>query len=206
MVLENTNEPVRSFWPATVANLGVGWIWLLIWLAALAVPFLPVPWLMTLTALAWISVAGLAPGRYQARRLVGAALLFLLFWSLLTGLFYFIHYTSMRPVLNLAAWLALGLNLMLAKTPLELALFTGRVLRPFLGRFNSHKLALSLALLAHLIPGLLDSALKIRSNVNYRAAQLPLTGRLILLSRSLIRNTLSQSDDLSRSLAKRWPW
>lgn len=204
--MENDNGPVRSFGPITVARLGVGWLWLLIWSAALAVPFLPIPWLVILTVLAWISVAALAPGRYQARRLVTAALLFLFFWGLLTGLFYFIHSTTMRPVLNLAAWLALGLNLMLAKTPMELAIFTGRVLRPLLGRLNSQKLALALALLARLIPELLASAIKIRSSVNYRAAQQPLIRRLSLMGRSLIRNTLAQSDDLSRSLAKRWPW
>lgn len=207
-IFEKPDRLARPFWPAALSRLGVGRLWLIIWLAALAVPFLPILGLTILTALAWLSVAALAPGRYQARRLVAAALFFLLFWGLLTGLFYFIHSTSMRPVLNLAAWLALGLNLMLAKTPLELALFTGRVLRPVFGRLNSQKLALALALLARLIPGLLESALKIRAVVNYRSAQvqLPLTRRLILLGRSLIRNTLAQSEDLSRTLAKRWPW
>lgn len=199
-------NPVSRFWIPALARLGVGRLWVIIWLAALAVPFCPVPWLALLTVAAWLSVAALAPGRHQAGRLIAAAFIFMFFWSLLTGLFYFLHSTSMRPVLNLAAWLALGLNLMLAKTPLELALTTGRFLQPFLGRLNSQKLALALALLARLIPGLLASALKIRGTVNYRAAHLPWTRRLLLMGRTLIRDTLAQSDDLSRSLLKRWPW
>jgi|GEM_PF-6590186 len=196
----------RDFWVKTVTRLGVGQLWVLIWLAALATPFLPMFWLLGLTIAAWLSVAALAPQRYHGRRLVAAALLFLVFWALITGLIYWARSDSFRPILNLAAWLAFGLNLMLAKTPLELAVRSGRLSRLFLGRIKGQKLALALALMAHMIPRLLKSALEIRLVLNHRAAQLPLTRRLTLWGRSLIRNTLAQSDELSRALLKRWPW
>jgi len=199
-------KTIADWWSAAVSRLGIGRLWFIIWLSALAVPFLPIPALSCLTLLAWLSVDSLAPGRPQGRRLVLASLLFLFFWGLLTGLIHLLQPTSLRPVLNLAAWLALGLNLMLAKTPLELALATGRFLEPWLGRLGSRKLALALALLARLIPGLLASALKTRAAVNYRAAKLSLARRLILMGRSIIRDTLAQSNDLSRALLKRWPW
>lgn len=196
----------RDYWAKAVSRSGVGLLWVLVWLAALSVPVLPIFWLAGVTVAAWLSVAALAPYRYHGWCLTLAALFFLVFWGILTGLIYLIHDVSFRPVLNLVAWLALGLNLMLAKTPLELSLAAGRLLRPFLGRVRGQKLALALSLLARLIPGLLKSALDIRLVLNHRAAQLPLTCRLMLWGRSLIRNTLAQSDELSRALLKRWPW
>lgn len=197
---------IGAGWRRLLARLGLGWLWLLIWLASLAVPFLPVWGLALVTAAAWLSVAALAPARHQGWRLTAAALVFLGFWALLTGLIHLFQPGSLRPVLNLAAWLALGLNLMLARTPLELALSTGRFLRPGLGRLNSQKLALALALLARLIPGLLASALKTRAALKYRAPELSPARRLALLGRALIRDTLAQAKDLSRALLKRWPW
>jgi hypothetical protein len=177
-----------------------------VWLSALAVPFLEARPVLLMAALGWLSALALAKASFHGRRLVRLAFFFLLFWSLLMLLSHLLWPSTLRPVLNLAAWLALGLNLMLAKTPLELALAAGRGLRPLAGRLRAQKLALALALLARLIPAFLDSALKIRITVGRRAAGLPPTRRLSLWAAALVRAALSQTDELSRALIKRWPW
>lgn len=194
-------------WRKFLGGLGAGRFWAVIWLAALAVPFAaPVP-LAFLTVLAWVSAVILAPGRHHGRRLLIAGALFGLFWALMLG---GLHWLSpaqpLRPILNLAAWLALGLNLMLAKTPLGLALPAGRLLTPILGRASAQKLALALALVAHLVPGLLASGLSIAKTVKLRAPRLSFTRKLTLWARALTRDAFSQSDELARTLVKRWPW
>jgi hypothetical protein len=139
--------------------------------------------------------------------LVLAAAGFWLFWSLLLSLGHLLNPTStLRPSLNLAAWLALGLNLVLGKTPLELALAAAGALSPVLGRVRAQKLALALALLTRLLPALLASALAVRVHLGRRAAHLPLTRRLAWWARAVLRESLGQSEDLARSLALRWPW
>ena len=114
--------------------------------------------------------------------------------------------SSLRLILNLSAWLGLGLNLMLAKTPLALALPLGQALSPIIGRVQSGKVALALALLSRLIPGLLATALEMKINIDRRFAGLSFRRRLTLWSGALLRATFSQSDDLARALLKRWPW
>ena len=113
---------------------------------------------------------------------------------------------GLRPALNLAAWLPLGLNLILSKTPLEIALTVGRILVPILGLLKAQKLALALALLTRLIPRFLSSAIAINTIVKHRTVGLPLTKKLPLLARAIIRDVFSQNEDLSRTLIKRWPW
>ena len=193
-------------WRTFIRGVGVGPLWAVVWLTALAVPFIEVRWLIPAAALGWLSALTLAPGRLHGRRLVRLAAAFLLFWSVFLCLSYLLRPSTLKPIVNLAVWLALGLNLMLAKTPLELALPAGRLLTPVLGRRAGQKLALSLALLARLIPRLLASALDIRSVVNRRAARLPLIKRLTLWGRAAVRDALAQSEDLARALVKRWPW
>ena len=114
--------------------------------------------------------------------------------------------TGLKPALNLAVWLNLGLILVLAKTPLELARAAAGLFSPLLGRTRAQKLALALALLTRLIPALLASALIFRAVLNRRSADLPLTRRLGLWSHNLVRDALGQSEDMARALAKRWPW
>ncbi len=193
-------------WRQAMRKVDTGLLWGGIWLAALAVPFVTPRWLAGFSGLAWLSALALAPGRHHGRRLMGLAAGFLAAWSVLLLLVHLAYPSSLRPILNLSAWLALGLNLLLAKTPLDLALTLARRLAPVLGRPRSQKLALALALVARLIPGLLASALEIRTSLNRRAAGLPLTTRLSLWGRTLIRDSLAQTDELARSLSKRWPW
>jgi len=113
---------------------------------------------------------------------------------------------GLTPALNLAVWLNLGLILILAWTPLELARAAADLLSPFLGRTRAQKLALALAILTRLIPSLLASALTCRVVLSHRAAGLPLTRRLSLWGRNLVRDALGRSEDLARALVKRWPW
>lgn len=193
-------------WASALSRLPAGGLWLTVWLAALAVVWLPAAILAPLAALAWLSALVLAGQGRRGRRLTAAAFFFLAFWALLSWVISLVWPASLRPVLNLAAWLPLGLHLMLAKTPLELALSAAAAFRPLLGRANSQKLALALALLARLIPGLLISALDIRAVINQRAPGLSPARRLSLWGRALIREALAQPDDLSRVLLKRWPW
>jgi len=182
---------------------GVGKVWLMVWLLTLAVPFLPLVWLLPLIALAWLSALALAPGRFHGRRLVRLSLLFLLFWSLIIALTHLAYPSSLRPIANLAAWLALGLNLMLAKTPLELAMSSARLTAPLLGPRRAANLALALALLARLIPQFLVTALDIKRTLDKRAANLSLSRRLSLWAGALVRVSLAQSNDLSQALLKR---
>ncbi|MDR2946959.1 MAG: hypothetical protein LBV79_09455 [Candidatus Adiutrix sp.] len=181
-------------------------LWAAVWLTALAVPFVEARWLVPAAALGWLSAAILAPERFHGRRLVKLAAAFLAFWAAFLSLIHLVQPSTLKPVVNLAVWLALGLNLMLAKTPLELALSAGRILTPVLGRRNGQKLALSLALLARLIPRLLSASLDIKTVVGRRAAHLPFTARLTLWGRAAIRDAMSQSEELARALVKRWPW
>jgi biotin transport system permease protein len=108
--------------------------------------------------------------------------------------------------MNLAVWMNLGLLLVLAKTPLELALAAANLLGPIMGRSRAQKLALALALLTRLIPALLASALALRTVLGRRAAGLPLYRRMSLWGRGLVRDALGQSEELARALTKRWPW
>jgi biotin transport system permease protein len=136
-----------------------------------------------------------------------AAFWFWLFWSLVLLLAHLaLNPVGLKPVLNLAVCLNLGLLLVLAKTPLELALAAAGLLGPVLGRTRAQKLALSLALLTRLIPALLASALALRAVLGRRAAGLPLLRRMRLFGRGLVRDALGQSEDLARALTKRWPW
>lgn len=193
-------------WRKFMRGLGAGPLWAVIWLTALATPFIEVHWLAVIAAGGWLSAITLAPGRRHGRRLIKLAAVFFLFWAAFISLSYLLQPTTLKPVVNLSVWLALGLNLMLAKTPLELALPAGRLLAPVLGRRAAQKVALSLALLARLIPRLLEATLDIKTVVNRRAAGLPLTGRLTLWGRASVREALAQSEELARSLVKRWPW
>ncbi|MDR2724816.1 MAG: hypothetical protein LBC90_01860 [Candidatus Adiutrix sp.] len=182
-------------------------LWAALWLIALAVPYLPYPALALALPPLLLSTVRLAPGRPQGRRLILAAAGFWAFWSLLMLLAHLIlRPTGLRPTLNLAVWLNLGLILVLARTPLELARSAAILFSPLLGRPRAQKLALTLALLTRLIPALLASALTFRAVLGRRAASLPLTRRLNLWGRNLLRDTLGQSEDLSRTMAKRWPW
>ena len=202
-----SGRPSGSAWRELVSRVGSFPLWLLIWLAALAVPFLGWHLVLALALAGWVSALLLAPGRHMGSKLLILALLGLIFWALMLG---FLHWlnpaNSLRPILNLAAWLALGLNLMLAKTPLALALPLSRKLRPLLGPARSSKLALSLVLLARLIPGLLSSALALKATIDHRAPHLPFRRRLGLWGGALLRSTFSQTDELARALLKRWPW
>ena len=193
-------------WRKFIRGVGVGPLWAVIWLTALAVPWVEIRWLVPAAALGWLSALALALGRPHGPRLVKLAAGFWLFWAVFLGLAHLLRPSSLKPVANLAVWLALGLNLMLAKTPLELALPAGRLLAPVVGRRAGQKLALSLALLARLIPRLLAAALDIKSVVNRRAGHLPLIKRLTLWGRALVRDAQAQNEELARALVKRWPW
>jgi len=171
------------------------------------VPFLSYPVLALALPPLLVSVIRLASGRPQGRRLILAAGGFWFFWSLLMLLAHLVlRPTGLRPALNLAVWLNLGLILVLARTPLELARAAAGLFSPLLGRIRAQKLALTLALLTRLVPALLASALTFRGVLRRRAAGLPLTRRLGLWGRCLVRDALGQSEDLARALAKRWPW
>lgn len=197
---------VIEVWRRLMRRTPTGLLWPAVWLGALGVVWIEPRPLAVLSGLGWLSALMLAPGRYHGRRLIKLAALFLILWGLVLGLTHLAYPSTLRPVLNLSAWLALGLNLMLAKTPLELALPAGRLLTPVLGRLRAQKLALALALLARLIPSLLFAALTSKITIDRRAGGLPLTARLSLWSRNIIRNSLVQTNDLSRTLVKRWPW
>ncbi len=184
---------------------GVWWVG--VWAGSLAVPWLPPAGVGLLAALGWLMALLLAPGRFHGRKLLTSALLFLGFWAALLALIHLARpETPLRTIPNLAAWLVLGLNLMLAKTPLELALPLGQLLTPILGRRRAQQLALALALLARLIPRLLTSALAIQTTTQRRAGHLPLPRRLSLWGRAVLREAFNESEDLSRALLKRWPW
>lgn len=193
-------------WRSLIGRVGIVPWWALIWLGSLLVPFLPLTALIPVALGTWISAIMLAPGRRAGYRLLKMATIFLVIWATLTAIIHLINPTSLRPVGNLTVWLALGLNLMLAKTPLELALTAAHLLTPLLGRLRAQKLTLALALLARLIPRLLSSAIDINTTVQRRAASLPLQRRLILLAQTLLRDSFSQNEELSRALLKRWPW
>ena len=197
---------IAAAWRGLLSRFNTGLLWLTVWLGAALVVFLDPRIVAVLSALGWLSALILAPARFHGPRLVRLAAFFLLLWGLVLGLTHLAYLSTLRPVLNLAAWLALGLNLMLAKTPLELALTASRLLTPLLGRLRAQKLALALALLARLIPNLLFSTLKIKTSVDRRAAGLSLPTRLSIWGRAVIRDALAQTDDLSRTLVKRWPW
>ncbi|MDR1920703.1 MAG: hypothetical protein LBS31_03050 [Candidatus Adiutrix sp.] len=193
-------------WRWLLKKTRTGGLWFFVWLSALAVPFSPPVGLVCFSALLWSSALALAPGKIYGRRLTGAAVIFILFWSLFIFLSRLLQPGSLRPVLNLIAWVGLGLHLMLIKTPLELAALLADFTTPLLGSRRADKLALSLALLARLIPRLLDSALALRATLKKRASGLPLTARLSLWGRAVMREGLRQSEDMAQALLKRWPW
>jgi len=197
----------EKFPAALIRRFPILGLWATIWLTALSVPWLPPSILALSLPLLLVSVTRLTPGRPQGRRLVLAAAWFWLFWSLLMLLAHLIlHPTGLRPALNLAIWLNLGLILVLAKTPLELALAAADLSSPLLGRLRAQKMALALTILIRLIPALLASALTLRSVLGRRAAGLPLTRRLSLWGRNMLRDALGQNEYLARALTKRWPW
>jgi len=198
---------LNQFPAAHIRRLPLPGLWAALWLAALAVPRLP-PLALALALPPLLAIiVQLASGRPQGRRLILAAAWFWLFWSCLLLLAHLaLRPTGLKPALNLAVWLNLGLFLILAKTPLELALAATGLLGPILGRNRAQKLALALALLTRLIPALLASALSLRTVVGRRAAGLPPPRRLALWGRGLVRDALGQSEELARALAKRWPW
>ena len=207
MPLSFRPEARKQFTAAHIRRLSIPTLWVTLWLTALAVPWLPPPLLALALPPLMFSVIRLAPARPQGRRLVLAAACFWLFWSLLMLLAHFFSpKTDLRPSLNLAVWLNLGLILVLAWTPLELALAAADLSSPLLGRVRAQKMALALALLIRLLPALLASALTLRTVLSRRTAGLSLTRRLTLWGRNLIRNALGQSEELARALAKRWPW
>lgn len=181
-------------------------LWLVIWVAAFLFPRLQPGCLVALTALLWLSALVLAPGKLHGRRLLKAAAIFALIWSAIIAALHLAGLGSLEPLVKLWAWLALGLHLMLAKSPLELALPLGRLAAPVIGRIRAQKLALALALTARLIPRLIDSALKIRKSLELRAPALPLKKRLTLWSQAILRDAFSQSEEMARALLKRWPW
>jgi len=198
---------LNQFPAALIRRLPLPGLWAAVWLAALAVPLLPPLTLALALPPLLASIVQLASGRPQGRRLILAAAWFWLFWSVLLLLAHLaLRPTGLKPALNLAAWLNLGLFLILAKTPLELALAAAGLLSPIMGRTRARKLALALALLTRLIPALLASALSLRTAVSRRAAALSLPRRLTLWGRGLVREALGQSEELARALAKRWPW
>ena len=197
----------NQFPAALIRRLPLPGLWAAVWLAALAVPWLPPPVLALALPPLLASNVQLASGRPQGRRLILAAAGFWLFWSFLLLLAHLaLRPTGLKPVLNLAVWLNLGLFLILAKTPLELALAAAGLLSPITGRTRARKLALALALLTRLIPALLASALSLRTVVGRRADGLSRPRRLTLWGRGLVREALGQSEELARALAKRWPW
>ena len=193
-------------WRGFIKNVPTGRLWLIIWLAALAVPFVSAVLLGPAAFFSWLSALVLAPGRYHGQRLLRLAVILAIIWIGLIVIINLVYSSSLRPAANLTIWMALGLNLILAKTPLELALSVARVLSPLLGPIASQKLALALALMARLIPHLLAAALTIRTTVGRRAGQLPLTRRMSLWAATLLRETMSQNEEMARVLLKRWPW
>jgi len=196
-----------QFPAAQIRRLPLPALWAAVWLAALAVPWLPPPALALALPPLLTSIFQLAYGRPRGRRLVLAAAWFWLFWSVLLLLAHLaLNPTGLKPALNLAVWLSLGLLLVLARTPLELALAAAGLLGPVIGRPRAQKLALALALLTRLIPALLASARSLRIVLGRRAASLPLPRRMTLWGRGLVRDALGQSEELARALAKRWPW
>ena len=198
---------ITTRWSQLTKKIPTTILWVLIWVSAWVVPFLSAATVALLAECAWLSALALAPFRYSGPRLVKLAIIFLIIWSTLMGLLHLSDpAASLRPALNLAAWLPLGLNLILSRTPLEIALTIGRLLVPILGLLKAQKLALALALLTRLIPRFLSSAIAINTIVKHRTVGLPLTKKLPLLARAIIRDVFSQNEDLSRTLIKRWPW
>lgn len=197
---------MTSYWRKFMRGLAPGYLWASVWLISLAVPFMDSALVAAGAALGWLSALALAPGRHHGLRLVKLAASFFCFWAIFLTAVYLVRPTTLKPILNLSVWLALGLNLMLAKTPLELSLSTGQLLAPIVGRRRSQKIALSLALLARLIPRLLETTLTIRATIQSRVPELPLSRRLTLGGRAIIREALTQNEHLARALVKRWPW
>lgn len=193
-------------WRNLVKGASVPCLWSAVWLAAISVPFLPPACLAVFAVSAWLSAAVLAPARFQGKRLLAMAALFWILWGALLAVMHMLSPSSLRPAGNLALWLPLGLHLMLAKTPLELALATGRLLRPFLGPVNSQKAALALALLSRLIPRLLVSAMSIKLVVKRRGAGLSVARRLVVWAGAMIRESMQWNEESARALLKRWPW
>jgi len=203
------SQRINSKFPAAqIRRLPLPGLWAAVWLAALAAPWLPTPALALALPPLWASNVRLADRRPRGRRLILAAVWFWLFWSLLLLLAHLAldPAAGLRPILNLAVWLNLGLLLLLAKTPLELALAAAGLFGPLAGRARAQKLALALALLTRLMPALLASALALRTVLGRRAAGLPLSRRMTLWGRSLVREALGQNEELARALTKRWPW
>ncbi|UQZ91106.1 hypothetical protein C4J81_18545 [Deltaproteobacteria bacterium Smac51] len=194
------------FWRGCLKKTPTVVLWVIIWTAALLVPWVPGDWLFPFAAVVWMSALILAPGKIYGRRLLKAAIVFALIWSLIMLGLFLAGSGGLLPVIRLWVWLGLGLHLMLAKTPLELAIPVGRLTAPVIGHIRAQKLALALALTARLIPRLLDSAIKIKASLDLRASSLPLIRRMALWGRAIMRDSFSQSEELARALVKRWPW
>lgn len=178
------------------------WLIIVIWALAFCLPRLPLSYLIPFNALLWLSAALLAPGKIYGFRLLRAALFFAGMWSLVIFSLSLFGAADLIAMARLWGFLALGLHLMLAKSPLELALPVS-ALGPVIGGLRARKLALALALMARLLPRLIASALKIKKTLDLRAARLPLKRRVALWGGALMRDSFSQGEEVARALFKR---
>ncbi len=173
---------------------------------AFMMPALAPPYLAAGAAILWLSAICLAPGKIYGRRLIKAAALFAAVWTLIISALHFAGSAALAPIPRIWAFMALGLHLMLAKSPLELALPLGRLLAPLIGRLRAQKLALALALTARLIPRILNSAFAIHRSLSLRCRRLSRRRRIALWGKAIMRDSFAQSEELARALLKRWPW
>ncbi len=186
-----------------ISSMPILALWLIVWGATLAVHFLPSEGVLVIAFLSWLVALILAPGRFQGWRLLKAAALFLATWLVLLALGQLFWPSSWRSALNLAAYVALGLILILAKTPLQWAWGSSRLLAPLLGEKRAQKLALALALLARQIPSLIQTALSLKKTIDRRASHLPFQRRLSLWARTFLRESFHQAEELALTLTKR---
>jgi energy-coupling factor transporter transmembrane protein EcfT len=178
----------------------------LIWAAAFIMPGLGMPYLGAAAVVLWLSAAFLAPGKMYGRRLMKAAFLCAVTWSIFLALLHLIGSAALEPIPRLWAFMALGLHLMLAKSPLDLALPLGRLLAPVIGRVRAQKVALALALTARLIPRLLEAAFSIQRSLSLRCPKLSRAKRIALWGKAIMRDSFARSEEMARALVKRWPW
>ena len=176
-------------------------IWALLFLAAWPVKILGCQSLLLFGSLFWLNAFVLAWGRPLKKRLLATAAFFLIIWALLILILNF--EAAPNFISKFFYGLSLGLNLMMAVSPIKLSKDFARLCRPVFGEKNSFKLAVAVTLLVKLIPLFISSALEIKTTLQKRCLKLSLKEKIVLWAKSLIRQSQAQEEALARAILKR---
>jgi hypothetical protein len=189
-------------WRSVLRVPGVYISLVMIWLAGLFFHSFsgPVPFVAPLLI---VSTVILALGRASFEALVKSAMVFWLYFTILTLYLTLFGLANPGNPAGLAVKLALGLHPILLWTPMELGRAFQGLVRIFIGDRRAGHLALCLVVILKLLPGLMIETQKLKRTIGLRGEHLPFFQKLTLLTRNLLRLESQRTDELVRALMAR---